>query len=84
MCFPSFQEYAKEWADQQLVTMVFVASERATLKQMENQRAWSRAFEPVAVPGISESEAVEYLRRRDVHSSHIKKLVEVHKAVGLG
>ncbi len=78
------QEYAKEWAESEQVTVVFVVSESSTLEVMRKQQSWSRAFQPIAIPDITPEESRAFLQRRGVAGEHADKLVKVIQAQMLG
>jgi hypothetical protein len=71
------QDYAKEWAEHQQVTVVFVVSETPTLELMRQQQSWSRAFEPFDIPYVSDDESCTFLHGRGVTGEAADQVVEV-------
>lgn len=71
----ALQDYAKDWAEEGIITVVFVCTRvPATLHK---RNAWSHAFEPLTVGDVTPDEARQFLRQRGVEDANVEPILEV-------
>jgi hypothetical protein len=70
----TIQDHAKEATDDGVATVVFVTSEGSVPHIMVGRSAWSRRGHILEISDISKSEALDYLKSRDVNEEIAKKI----------